>query len=88
MIAVIISAAITSPIIEVINATVAVPFCCGFIFFEQIAPSRPLVVCDTVQQMLAVSDVARIVAVDDFAHQPEVLFFGGCRYNKGVRTER
>ena len=37
-----------------------------------------LVVCDTVQQMLAVSDVARIVAVDDFAHQPEVLFFGGC----------
>ena len=37
-----------------------------------------LVVCDTVQQMLAVSDVARIVAVDDFAHQPEVLFLGGC----------
>ena len=37
-----------------------------------------LVVCDTVQQMLAVSDVARIIAVDDFAHQPEVLFFGGC----------
>ena len=28
--------------------------------------------------MLAVSDVARIVTVDDFAHQPEILFFGGC----------
>lgn len=32
MIAVIISAAITSPMIEVTNAAVAVPFCCGFIF--------------------------------------------------------
>ena len=37
-----------------------------------------LIVCDAVQQMLSVSYVARIVAVDDFAHQPEILFFRGC----------
>ena len=37
-----------------------------------------LVVCNAVQQMLSISDITCIVAVDDLTHQPEVLFFCGC----------
>ena len=69
-----------------VNAAVFVKFAadrmCNFevvmIVMSRIKSFVKLVVCDTVQQMLAVSDVARIVTVDDFAHQPEILFFGGC----------